>query len=286
MTGPLDFAPGTPLALILPLAFSAFFAAPTAQAQQVVVTDVTYEHSATTTTDSHYRVDPSPETPDDLTTPIDYASGTAHVRLEVFTKPSAEATRFQICFEARPTYACTGQAPPYTATGVYTWATPFSSFYQGDMVDWTMGTGRIALILKDTMNGKPSPENVGTETSALFMPTMLRVTVTFVAPGGTYVDPTLVEDAGVAMTDAAVPDTGPPPMADSGEPPVADTGTGGTPPVTDSGPDAIVPDADTPVVDVASGCSATAGGQTSPLGALLAVGLLFAICRRPRSPRR
>ena len=39
------------------------------------------------------------------------------------------------------------------------------------------GLGRIALILKDTMNGKPAPENVGEETSRLYMPTEVRVTV-------------------------------------------------------------------------------------------------------------
>ena len=135
--------------------------ATSANAQQIVVADVTYEHGPDTTTDSHYRVEPLPGTPTNLRSPVDYASGDAVVRLEVRTKPSDAATRFQVCFEARPTYACTDQAPAYTTTGTYTWSTPFSRFYQGSMVDWSMGLGRIALILKDTMNGKPAPENVG-----------------------------------------------------------------------------------------------------------------------------
>ncbi|MDQ3037103.1 MAG: hypothetical protein M3Y87_32210, partial [Myxococcota bacterium] len=175
-----------------------------AAAQQIVVTDVTYEHSATTTSDSHYRLEPLPGTPANLRSPIDYASGEAYVRLEVLTKPSDAGTRFQVCFEARPTYACTDQAPAYTTTGLYTWATPFSRFYQGSMVDWTMGLGRVALILKDTMNRKPSPENVGEETSRLYMPTRIRVTVTLVPPGGTYVPPADPElDAGMMMIDDA-----------------------------------------------------------------------------------
>ncbi|MCA9613851.1 MAG: hypothetical protein KC586_13940, partial [Myxococcales bacterium] len=185
-------------------------------AQQIVVADVTYEHGPDTTTDSHYRVEPLPGTPTNLRSPVDYASGDAVVRLEVRTKPSDAATRFQVCFEARPTYACTDQAPAYTTTGTYTWSTPFSRFYQGSMVDWSMGLGRIALILKDTMNGKPAPENVGEETSRLYMPTEVRVTVVLVPPGETYVEPIdppmdagVEEDAGIDAG-AAEPDAGRP----------------------------------------------------------------------------
>lgn len=194
----------------IPLAFLILAWALPAAADQVVVADVTYEHGAETTSDSHYRLDPTSETPADLTSPVDYASGFAVVRLEVFTKPTVTPTRFQVCFEASPTYACTNQAPAYTETGVYTWETPFSSFYQGDMVDWSRGLGRIALILKDTMNGKPSPENVGEETSRLYMPTDLRVTVTLVTEGDTYVPPEeAMPDAGVdAGTDAGASDAG------------------------------------------------------------------------------
>lgn len=176
-----------------------------ALAAQFVVTDVTYEHSATTTTDSHLRLPPSAETPKNWKSPIDYATaGTVYVRLEVFTKPSSENTRFQVCFEATPSYACTDQAPVYTKTGVYTWATPFPKFYQYSMVDWTKGILKSALILKDDKNLKPSPENVGATRSALFMPTKLRVTVTVVSPGSTYVPPSAGGDAGVdAAVDAA-----------------------------------------------------------------------------------
>lgn len=185
------------LALVVGLALPA-------RADQVVVADVTYEHSGTTTTDSHLRLDALAATPSDLHAPIDYAAGTAYVRLEVFTKPTDVGTRFQVCFEASPTYACTDQAPTYTTTGVYTWATPFASFYQGDMVDWSRGLGRVALILKDTMNGKPSPENVGAEISARYMPTQLRVTVTLVSPGGVYEPPSAAIDGGVADAGLAI----------------------------------------------------------------------------------
>lgn len=181
--------------------------ATTTLAAQVVVTEVTYTHSATTTRDSHYIVPPLQGTPSDWVSPVDYSHGTAVVRLEVFTKPTNIATRFQICFEGSPSYACTNQAPAYTTTGVYTWTTPFTSFYQYSQLNWSQGVRDIALILKDTSNGKPAPENVGATESAKYMPTRIRVTVTLVSPGSTYVPPA-DPDAGVVVPDAGVVDAG------------------------------------------------------------------------------
>src|SRR4051812_48383953 len=83
-------------------------------ASQVVVVEVTYTHSASTTTDSHYRPALRPGTPSNWASPVDYSHGTAYVRLEVFTKPTTAATRYQICFEGSPSYSCTDQAPAYT----------------------------------------------------------------------------------------------------------------------------------------------------------------------------
>lgn len=200
------------------LCFGVVFSALAASAAQVVVTEVTYTHSATTTSDSHYLLAPLPGTPTDWVSPINYAQGTAVVRLEVFTKPTTAATRFQICFEGSPSYACTNQAPAYTTPGVYTWTTPFPSFYQYSQVNWSLGARRIALILKDTNNVKPAPENVGATESARYMPTDLRVTVTLVSPGGTYEPPDAGVDAGVdagTPFDAGVPDAG---AADAGSP--------------------------------------------------------------------
>src|SRR5258708_27479540 len=94
---------------------------------ELVVVDVTYTHSAQTTTDSHYRVQPPAGTPGNWTSPVDYASGAAWVRLEVKTKPAGHTpTRFQVCFELAVNYACTDQAPTYTTTAVYTCGTTFS----------------------------------------------------------------------------------------------------------------------------------------------------------------
>jgi len=99
-------------------------------AQQFVLTDVSYTHSATTTTDSHYRVSPAEGTPANWTSPVDYTKGSAYVRLRVRTKPSGNApTRFQICFEGTNSYACTSQSPVYTAPDTYEWTTDLLKFF-------------------------------------------------------------------------------------------------------------------------------------------------------------
>jgi hypothetical protein len=180
-------------------------------AAQFVTTEVRYIHSAASTSDSHLRLAPSGQTPINWRSPVDYtAGGMAHVRLEVFTKPSAAPTRFQICFEANAgSYACTDQAPVYSKPGVYTWATPMPNFYQFSTVDWSKGVAKVALILKDDKNVKPAPENVGAATSAMYMPTDLRVTVTIVSPGSTYMPPADPQDAGApdaAVFDSSAPD--------------------------------------------------------------------------------
>ena len=241
-----------------------------ALATQVVVTEVTYTHSGTTTTDSHLRVDPLPGTPSNWVSPVDYSHGSAVVRLEVFTKPTATATRFQVCFEATPSYACTDQAPAYTTTGVYTWTTSFPNFYQYSLVDWSLGTQRVALILKDTSNGKPSPENVGATESAKYMPTDLRVTVTLVSPGGSYEPPDAGSDAGLPVVDAGV---------DAGAL-LVDAGVDAGPVAADAGTD--VPDAGSPNADagVDAGIDPVHGGCGCDLSpALLVLGALLLLRR-------
>jgi len=209
-----------------------------AQAAQVVVMDQTWVHGPDMP-DSHFRVPPMDGTPGNWVTPVDYSQGSAWVYLEVHSKPTLEPTRFQVCFEATPTYACTDQSPDYTEVGVYEWETPFANFYQGDMVDWTLGTNKLACILKDTMNGKPSADNVGPEIAALFMPTEVRMVVTLVEPGGVYEPPTPTgegttggESSTGDATTGGLEDTG-----DAGTTSTGETTTGattGTPATTDA----------------------------------------------------
>lgn len=189
---------GITLSLVLSLSTS------TAWAAQFVALDDTWIHTPDLA-DSHYRASPAAATPADWTSPVDYSQGTAWVYLEVQTKPSAQPTKFQLCFEATPTYACTNQSPTYTATGTYEWSTPFADFWSppSTSVDWTLGVNKLACILKDTMNGKPSSDNVGPTTAALYTPTQVRMVVTIVAPGSTYVSPTPTGTGGAGGASAS-----------------------------------------------------------------------------------
>jgi hypothetical protein len=213
------------------LALATLLRVTAAHAEQFVLTDVSYTHSTATTTDSHYRVAPLPGTPSNWVSPIDYTKGSAFVRVEVKTKPSGNApTRFQICFEGTPSYACTNQSMTYTGVGPQEWVTPFSDFYIGNGVklDWSKGVGKVALILKDDKNGKPAPENVDAGIVKLYMPTDLHVVVGIVSEGATF---KLPPDAGAPVdagaSDAGKADAG---NADSGGQPAQDAAVDATPP--------------------------------------------------------
>lgn len=253
-----------------------------ALAEQFVVLDSTWDHTPDLP-DSHYRVEPLPGTPADWKSPIDYASGTAHIHLEVFTKPTDTPTKFQVCFEATPTYACTDQSPTYTEAGVIDWSTPFSNFWSppNTMVDWSKGTVKIAVILKDTMNGKPSADNVGEDTAKLYMPTKVRMVVTIVAPGSEYIPPTSGEADAGAPPDAGPgePDAGAPIGSDAGGQGGGD-GSGGSP----AGPQPGAPGSDSGC-SVASGTSGGRGWGSAASAAWLVIAA-SALARRYRTRAR
>lgn len=281
---------------------AASFEARAAHAEQFVIADATYTHSGQTTSDSHYPVTPTAETPANWQSPVDYTQGSVHVRLEVKTKPSETPTRFQVCFEMQTNYCCTDQAPAYTAPGVYEWDTDVEQMWRPGPVDFTTGVVRSQLILKDTNNGKPSPENVGEETSALYMPTDLSVTVTVVSNGADYQPPggptvpsggsggATAGTGGVAAGGGGAGTSGggqPAQSAGSGGAPVVQpqptSGTGGMVPNEAVGGGASLPaaggTASTLVGDDQASCS-TAGGSSGGsrfglLGAAAAFGLLL-----------
>lgn len=170
--------------LFMGLLLSAAAVSSRAHAEQFVLIDLTYEATAANTTDSLFPGTPAANIPRNLKTPIDYASGTAHVRFEVLSKPSAAKTLYNICFENASNYACMGYPPAYTATGTYDFSGAFSSFWQGNLVDWSMGISKVQLILKDETEAK-------VQGNAMFYPTKVHVTITLVAPGSTYVPPDL-----------------------------------------------------------------------------------------------
>jgi MYXO-CTERM domain-containing protein len=269
------------------VALTGVFAAGAAHADQFVVLDETWDHTPDMP-DSHYRVDPTPETPDDWVNGTDYSDGSAWVYLEVQTKPTDQETKFQVCFEATPTYACTAQSPTYTTVGTVEWETKFSDFWSppNTEVDWTQGTNRIACILKDTMNNKPSADNVGDEIAALYMPTRVRMVVTIVEEGSVYVPPTPTGEGGgggggstttAATTGTTSATTKAATTATAGPTTAASTGAGGT--TGSGGGSGTSPEDD--------GCSVSTDGTPSAfvgwvLG-VIAFGAAFVTRRRRRA---
>jgi hypothetical protein len=285
---------------------AALLVSTSAAADQIVVFDQTYVH-APDLPDSHFRMPPGAGTPENWVSPIDWSQGSAWVHLEVTSKPTDQETKFQVCFEATPTYGCTYQSPTYTEVGVYEWETPFDAFWSppGTAVDWTQGVNQIACILKDTRNGKPSADNVGDEIAALYMPTDVRIVVTLVEEGSVYEPPepldagtgtsggseggedtTGADDGGAEATGPATSSSGADttaaaddaaPSEDDGPPPASDDGATSTSDAT--GTDGGAQDSDD-----TGGCGCTSGRDR--WGTVwLALGLL-ALARGRVSRRR
>jgi hypothetical protein len=95
---------------------AAMFAAAPARAEQMVLFDITYTHTADR--NFHHEVkEPILVQPADWTSPINYAAGTIHFYQEVETKPTPRVTIIDFCFISNPGYGCI-ETLPYTKTGI------------------------------------------------------------------------------------------------------------------------------------------------------------------------
>jgi hypothetical protein len=174
-----------------------------AQDKQFVLIDATFTASASNTTSSEYAVAPLPTAPANWRTPVDYASGSLHVRIRVLEKPSAMKTLSNVCLKTGDVLTCMPYPDPYTKPGVYNSEPKFSTFWQYEMFDWTKPVERVNVVVKDE-NGRFVQGNPA------FFPTKMHVTVTVVPPGERYVDPdpTMSDDdsdAGVGMSPTTTP---------------------------------------------------------------------------------
>jgi hypothetical protein len=230
-----------------------------AYAEQFVLTDIEYTHSTTTTKDSHYYPTLPANTPKNWVAPVDYAHGSVHIVVDVKTKPPGDApTKLQVCFEGTPSYACTAQSPTYTTARHVEWDSPFSGFWYESTVDWTQGTKKMPLILKDDMNNKPAGD-------VKYMPTDLHVQVTLVAKGSTFVappPPPLAGSGGAGAGGSGGSTSG------SGGAGAGAAGTDAGEPTVDAGTSDSAPKPDAgsarPAAPGASGAGGAAGGTTTP----------------------
>ncbi|HEX3698324.1 MAG TPA: hypothetical protein VH374_23330 [Polyangia bacterium] len=253
-----------------------------AQAQQIVAFDVTYTASTTTTKDAHFDVKPRADQPADWTSPINYSTGTVYIHQEVTSKPSAQDTMVDICFDGDlEGYGCIG-TDFYTTTGAHETVEKMSTMWQYNKVAWNKKRTLFQLIVKDRGN-----HNGGLPVSD-FMPTTMRIVLTVVPTGGTYVPPAsstggdggVVADAGGgigldAAADAGMAATG----GSGGSAGAMPSGSGGSSSPTPSGSGgASAADAGPPTGSSTGGVSgagngdpsSTSGGSTSSGGCVLA----------------
>lgn len=138
---------------------------------------------------SHYYVKSerlNPLRPKDWTSPVDYRSGTVHLRLEVLEKPAGgQPTSWSVCYIPNKGrehgYGCIGTGA-YAEKGVIEKDLDMTKFWQNDNIVWTEGIKEMHLVIKDdhNMHAHKLPD------PAKFFPTTVRMTLVQVSKGATY----------------------------------------------------------------------------------------------------
>ncbi len=185
---------GCPAAALLAGVFA--LAAP-AHAEQFLLFDETFTYTKAEADNSqpspsHYYVTEdrlAPDRPADWTSPVDYRNGSVHIRLEVLEKPVGDApTTWTLCYIPHVGrdngYGCLNTAV-YTAPGVYEDDVSMTAFWNNDSIVWSEGVKRVDLIIKDDSGGQGHAHKRADHER--FFPTRVRITMTQVAAGATYV---------------------------------------------------------------------------------------------------
>jgi len=135
-------------------------------------------------------------TPDNWTSPIDYAHGTLYQRVEIIEKPSTTPVRYAICLfqdqVVATRHACGDLSNiAFTDTGTFYSSQSMQTLYQySTAVDWTRRPHVIMLHMTDANNHQPDsyPDFMGlwygTPNWGLYYPTRVRYTAIIVPPGG------------------------------------------------------------------------------------------------------
>ena len=189
-----------------------------ARAEPFTFFNIEYEATTQNTSDAHFDVR-SPQymltQPNNWRAPIDYTQGTVYIEQDVLTKPSQLDTQVDICFISTGGYGCRSTVF-YKTTGRVTTMRPANSFYQFNQINWNTRINLVQLIVKDRNNTN------GGNPRASFMPTRMRIAMTFVPMGDTYALPPGFAPAGGgdggATVDAGASDAAPSPPADAAAP--------------------------------------------------------------------
>ena len=179
-----------------------------ARANQFVLIDVTFSFTKedadnSKPSQSHYYVrgdQINKDRPKDWTAPVDYRTGTVHIRTEVLEKPEGgQPTVWNLCYipnkGQKNGYGCTTTGV-YKEKGVYDVDVSMTKFWENESIVWTEGVKEMHLVLKDDKNlhahKRPDPEK--------FFPTKVRITMVQVAAGAKY-DASLVPNLPPAKKD-------------------------------------------------------------------------------------
>jgi MYXO-CTERM domain-containing protein len=158
----------------------------TAHAEQLVMFDITYEHTGAN--DSHHNVSGAElKQPSNWTAPIDYTQGEIHFYQEVMTKPSNKETIIDFCLISAKDYGCI-ETFIYTTTGVHETMRSMAGkdVDKRALIDFTKPMKSIQMVLKT-----PAPTYInGGKPQSDFLPSKMRFVATLVPPGSTYVRPT------------------------------------------------------------------------------------------------
>jgi hypothetical protein len=166
------------------------------KAQQFVLVDATFTAATNNTMSSEYAVAPLEGAPANWRSPIDYAAGSLHVRIQVLEKPSEMKTLCNVCLKNNDVLTCQPYPPAYSKPGVYKSDAYFSDFWQFSVYDWTKPVERVNVVVKDE-NGRFVQGNPA------YFPTKMHVTVTVVPPGERFIetDPLAGDDSDAGVVD-------------------------------------------------------------------------------------
>lgn len=163
---------------------------------QFTLFDVTFDYSKFDADNakpnkSHYYVIGdliNAERPTDWTSPVDYRSGTVHIRLEVLEKPEGgEPTKWTLCYIPNKGqgngYGCTG-TELYTEEGIYEIDVDMHDFWENESIIWTEGIKQMDLVIKDNTGGQGKAHKRADHEK--FFPTKVRISMVQVAAGMEY----------------------------------------------------------------------------------------------------
>ena len=173
--------------------------------QPLVLIDTTYTHRGDLEGGSKaFSLFDLSGLPDNLSSPVNYADGTLHQRLEVQRKPSDVPVTYQLCafqadgsafagFGSASQYACSSEAGlSFLYPGVYEHSQPMRSLERYGTVDWQESLSRAMLVLEDR-DGNPVDDRYGFAGSwygspvfDLYFPMEVRYTALIVPSGGTF----------------------------------------------------------------------------------------------------